>query len=133
VERLKDVPRCLVDDDYAAGMFVSMYGKENMVYVLGSTHIYNKATCLWEDSERTLRAAVHAHKEQLVFQVGRNKLDYGGCATNINKMLSLVPNYIGVGDDFYTEHLDNSRVKLLFADGIITRMRAITSTAAHCS
>jgi hypothetical protein len=118
VEQLKEVPRCLVDDDYAAGRFVSLYGKENMVYVQGSTHIYNKTTWLWEDSERTLRAAVHAHKEQLVLQVGRNKLNYGGCATNINKMLSLVHNYIDVSDDFYTEHLDSSRGKLLFADGI---------------
>lgn len=35
-DRLKNLPRCLVDDDHAAGRFVSLYGKEHLMYI----HIY---------------------------------------------------------------------------------------------
>jgi hypothetical protein len=118
VETLKNVPDFLFDDDYAAGNFVSLYGKYNFVYTKGSTHIFNKSTGLWGDSERTMGAAVHALKEKLVFKVGKTKLNYGGYATQISKMLSMVPNYIDVDDNFYTDQLDSSRGKLLFADGI---------------
>jgi hypothetical protein len=118
VEKLKDVPYCLVDDDYATGKFVNLYGKENMMYVQGSTHIFNKSTGLWEDSDRTLRVAVHAHKEQLVFGWGKSMQNYAGCASDINKMLSLVSNHIDVNDNFYKDTLDSSKGKLLFANGI---------------
>lgn len=81
-------------------------------------HIFSKLTGQWESSPRSLHLAVHTHKEQLVFKQGEHTLNYGGCASNINKMLSLVPNYIEADDDFYTNNLDSSLGKLLFSGGI---------------
>ena len=53
-EQMKNVPRCEVDDDYAAGIFVSLYGTENLMHVQGNVHLFNKSTGQWENSERSL-------------------------------------------------------------------------------
>jgi len=110
----------LVDDDYAAGEFVKAYGRELFVFTEGGTWLFNKSTGQWDNSERSLHAAVHQHKSKLVFVTGERGgvANYGGDVTRMQKMLKMVPNHIEQNDDFFASHQDSGLGKLLFADGI---------------
>ena len=108
----------VVDDDYAAGRFVSLYGRDNFRLVHGVIHVFDKETGMWGCEPHTLSHAVHLHKKDMMFQIQKVLLNYGGDITKVEKMLKMVPNYIEVDDAFYIKSLDSSLGKLLFQDGI---------------
>ena len=113
---LMEAPEPLVDDDYAAEVFVSLYGRENFRLVGTDIHLFNKETGMWGCNPADLQKAVHAHKQDLLFMNG--SVNYGGDSVNVKKMLSMVPNHIEADKDFYAKSLDSSLGKLLFKDGI---------------
>lgn len=117
-DTLKDVSLCPIDDSYAAGFFVDLYGAENLVLAQGDVHVFDKATGMWDSTPHSLNAAVHVHRHEMLLQGPRGLANYGGDATNIRKMLSLVPNFITRNDNFFIDNLDSSVGKLLFADGV---------------
>ena len=108
----------LVDDDFAAAKFVKLYGQDLFRLVEGAVHLFNQDTGMWESNPHSLQRAVHAHKDDLIFQQGKRSLNYGGDSSNIKKILSMLPNHIPEDDDFYVKNLDSSLGKLLFKDGI---------------
>lgn len=117
-KKMKDAPMCPIDDSYAAGFFVDLYGSNNLVLAQGDVHVFDKGTGMWDSSSHSLSAAVHVHRHELLFQGPRGTVNYGGDATNIRKMLTIVPNFIKRNDNFFIDSLDSSVGKLLFADGI---------------
>lgn len=130
--KIKDMPSCfteqladapdgeqLVDDDFAAEHFVKAYGSDLFIFSEGTTYIFDKRTGMWTDSERAMLAAVHAHKEQLVFFVGADCIaNYGGDLVRVRKLISMIPNHIEEDDTFFMTSLDTSTCNLLYQDGI---------------
>ena len=108
----------VVDDDYAAGRFVSLYGRDNFRLVHGEIHVFDKETGMWGCEPYMLSRAVHLHKKDLMFQTQKVLLNYGGDITKVEKMLKMVPNHIAVDETFYIKNLDSSLGKLLFQNGI---------------
>ena len=110
----------LIDDDFAAETFVGAYGTENFKLCEGSIYLFNKKTGQWDNSQRALQASVHTHKKQLVFSHGDDTpvFNYGGDATRVSKMLSMVPNHIEEDNTFFLTNINTSQGKLLFSDGI---------------
>ena len=108
----------VVDDDYAASRFVSLYGRDNFRLVNGRIHVFDKGTGMWGCEPYMLSRAVHLHKKDLMFQTHKALLNYGGDVIKVEKMLKMVPNHIEVDDAFYIKSLDTSLGKLLFLDGI---------------
>jgi hypothetical protein len=114
---LMEAPEPLVDDDYAAEVFVSLYGRETFRLVGNHIHLFDKETGMWGYNPADLQKAVHAHKQgYLLFKDG--SVNYGGDSVNVKKMLSMVPNHIEADKDFNAKSVDSSLGKLLFKDGI---------------
>ena len=107
----------LVDDDYAAGVFVDLYGRDNFRLIGKHIHLFNKDTGMWGCDPANLQKAVHRHKGDLLLGE-ESKINYGGDFNNVKKMLSMVPNHIEADNEFYANNLDSSLGKLLFKDGI---------------
>ena len=107
----------LVDDDYAAGVFVDLYGPENFRLIGKHIHLFNKDTGMWGCDPADLQKAVHRHKGDLLLGE-ESKINYGGDSNNVRKMLSMVPNHIEADNEFYAKNLDSSLGKLLFKNGI---------------
>ena len=110
-------PGPLVDDDYAAGVFVDLYGRDNFRLIGKHIHLFNKDTGMWGCDPADLQKAVHRHKGDLLLGE-ESKINYGGDFNNVKKMLSMVPNHIEADNEFYANNLDSSLGKLLFKDGI---------------
>lgn len=111
----------LIDDLYACKKFVECMGDE--IHREGDCiYVFNPATGMWNTDETELMAAVHRHKDALVFtQTNANGIEmtynYGGCTKNIKNMLvhlkALLPN-----GTFISSNIDAALPYLLFEDGI---------------
>lgn len=76
----------LVDDDYAAGVFVDLYGRDNFRLIGKHIHLFNKDTGMWGCDPADLQKAVHRHKGDLLLGE-ESKINYGGDFNNVKKML----------------------------------------------
>jgi len=106
----------IVDDVYACRKFIALmsdtiHREDDAVFV------FDPLTGLWDSSDTALLAAVHRHKDSLIFQTNECKLNYGGNTRQIKNMLAhlkaLLPN-----EQFMARHTEASLSYLLFSDGI---------------
>lgn len=110
----------LIDDVYACKRFVScLHGelkKEGDVI-----YVFDPETGMWESNETTLIAAVHRHKNELVFDIeteeGRKRrINYGGVTKHMKNMFvhlkAILPN------ESFLAKTEATLPYLLFADGI---------------
>jgi hypothetical protein len=118
---IPDIVEELIDDVYACRRFVTLMGDE-IHREDDDVYVFNTSTGMWSKSHTDLLAAVHRHKDSLLFKTkgddGRPRtLNYGGNTRNINNMLehlkALLPN-----ERFISNNIDATLEYLLFADGM---------------
>lgn len=113
----------IINDDYAAGEFVKLVGRDKFIRCQSETIVFDDSTGLWTTDRDVLWRYVHRHSSKLLWMQnsprGTTVFDYGGCAMQIGRMLSMLSNHIDTNNDFWEEHIDTSIGKLLFEDGIL--------------
>eukprot|EP00775_Hariotina_reticulata_P000652 gene652-946_t len=110
-----------IDDAYAASVFARVYGKDNLKYVHGVTHCFDKTRGQWRSGESAFLAAACQHRPSLLFKDPNNKrqpISYGGDVSRVLSMMKEVHTFVDNDDQFFLRNLDSSRGKLLFKDGI---------------
>jgi hypothetical protein len=115
-------PSTIVDDEYAAGVFVGLMG-DRITRVGEALHVFDESTGMWTSSPSALHAYVARYKDSLVFMQedteGKERLhNYGGVVRNIAAMLTLAAAKVPDTDKFRAMG-DSGMGKLLFADGIL--------------
>lgn len=112
----------IIDDMFAAKAFVKlMEGK--IVYTEDKLFVFDETTGLWSSDKVALLFYVDKFEYKLKFKqfnidTGKDKVyNYSGCDAKLANMLKFVPAYC-VSEDFFNKHIDTSRGKLLFSNGI---------------
>ena len=114
-------PAPLIDDAYAAAVFIKLMGS-NIQRHKGTIYFFNNRTGMWSDQHNCFREAVPSFKNELRFKVetptGEKTLNYSGDDKNVLKMEKWVAPQVPDTEFMNDANIDTSMGKLLFSDGI---------------
>jgi hypothetical protein len=110
----------LVDDAYAAKTFVSLM--EGKIVLAECVWIFDDTIGIWTSDEVVLNRKMVEFGEKLVFRqlgpIGMKVFNYSGDVAHQDRLRRALPSVLPDRKDFFTDRLETSVDKLLFADGI---------------
>jgi len=107
-----------INDAFAANKLSELAGSNLCKNQKGDVFVFSTKKGLWSGEKKDLLELIDRFHDDLIFLQDTGKFikkhDYGGNATNIQKMITLLSSKVSVKEFDY----DTSRGKLLFTDGI---------------